>query len=119
MNTLMAIVSFASLPCALFDADLTQFVCAYEGVEEAYCVMYEDIALVAAKVRPMFGRSKAQAYKNALKQAVKEEFSCREVVISTDSDIFYLAKKASESDLSEEELRRLIGNALKRAGILE
>ena len=119
MNTLMAIGSFASLLCALLYAGLTQFVCAYEGVEEAYCGMYEDIALVAAKVRPMFGRSEAQAYKNALKQAVKEEFSCREVVISTDSDIFYLAKKASESDLSEEEVRRLIGNALKRAGILE
>lgn len=119
MNTVIAVACLISMPCAVFDADLTQFVCAYEGVEEAYCVMYEDIALVAAKVKPMFGRTQAREYKEELARAIKEKFACREAVISTDSDIFYLAKKASESNLSEEEARRLIGNALKRAGLLK
>ena len=34
-------------------------------------------------------------------------------------NIFYLAKKASSSDLTQEEIERLVGNALKRAGMLE
>lgn len=119
MNAMIAAISFVSVSCALFDGALTQFVCDYEGVEEAYCLMYEDIALIAAKVQPIFSRSQARAYREELARAVKQKFSCKKAVVSTDSDIFYLAKKASSSDLTQEEIERLVGNALKRAGMLE
>lgn len=118
MKTAIVLASVAMAACGIFCGELTEYVRAYDGIEQAYCVVYEDIALIAAKTEPIFSRSEAKAFREKLAADIKAEFSYREVIISTDSDIFYLAKKASESGLSEEELERLIATGLKRAGLI-
>ncbi len=119
MKTAIVLASVAMAACGIFCGELTEYVRAYDGIEQAYCVVYEDIALIAAKTEPMFSRSESKAFREKLAADIKAEFSYREVIISTDSDIFYLAKKAEESGLSEEELERLIATGLKRAGLIE
>ena len=118
MKTAIIVAVTAMATCGIFCGELTDFVCGYEGIEQAYCVVYDDIALVAAKTQPFFTRSEKEAFREKLTEDIKEKFGYREVVVSTDSDIFYLAKKACESGLSEEELERLLVSGLKRAGLI-
>ncbi len=114
MNTIITCICAVATAFTPVSAELNEYVCAYESVNSAYCVIYGDEVLVTVQTQPFFTRSQYTEFKNKLAEDVKAKFGYASVTVCSDSDLFYKAKKAASMGMSESEAAALIESALKR-----
>ena len=114
MNTIITCICAVAAAFTPVSAELNDYVCAYENVNMAYCVICGDDVLVAVQTQPFFTRTQFTEFKNKLADDVKAKFGYTSVTVCADTDLFYKAKKAAVSGMSESEAAALIESALKR-----
>lgn len=113
MNTLAALFIAVSMANP-FNQSVTDYVSQYSNVIETYCVEYGETAVIAVRTEPFYTRSEAKKFKDGLADAVKYTYGYKTVIVNTDSDVFYLAKKAAGVGLDDEELQQLADKAFSR-----
>lgn len=116
MNNFIPFICAAVAAISPIDAQLNDFVANYQFVNSSYCVVYGNSALIAVQTQPFFTRSQYNQFKSELEIKITQLFGYEKVIVCTDSDIFYKAKKATGGEMSEQDIAEMIKSAEKRRG---
>lgn len=80
-------------------------------IQDVECIVYSDTIVVALKTEPIFTRSERERLTSSIRNAIRNEYDVRELIITYDKDIYYRISRIEEmknKGVDEEKVRKEI-----------